>query len=287
MAKLPMAEVLRTKTISEPRGFMKVLVAKDSDEILGFTAFGFEASELMVAMQTAMLGHLPYTVLRDAILTHPTMSEGLSSITGKRSSPMSSEEERANELSNQIVRQVRDPSQRNRLSRAPSVDGPDIPLLWHIRSGSSMRPRRSFRTSVTDRSISWMYPVFGVRGACWFLGVSEWTFGALLFIGFWNKTAGVLGALGGIASFVSTTTIIPFMPGGWAASAGGFPAMTEKVAFLMKDFVLLAVSFYLLKQDLLRLSLAQYRETTPSAARQPKCLLQRTRQKSRVKGRCY
>ena len=80
MAKLPMAEILRTKTISEPRGFMKVLVAKDSDLILGFTAFGFEASELMVAMQTAMLGHLPYTVLRDAILTHPTMSEGLAQL---------------------------------------------------------------------------------------------------------------------------------------------------------------------------------------------------------------
>jgi pyruvate/2-oxoglutarate dehydrogenase complex dihydrolipoamide dehydrogenase (E3) component len=80
MAKLPMAEVLRTRTISEPRGFMKALVAKDRDEILGFTAFGFEASELMVAMQTAMLGHLPYTVLRDAILTHPTMSEGLNQL---------------------------------------------------------------------------------------------------------------------------------------------------------------------------------------------------------------
>jgi pyruvate/2-oxoglutarate dehydrogenase complex dihydrolipoamide dehydrogenase (E3) component len=80
MAKLPMAEALRTKTISEPRGFMNVLVAKDSDEILGFTAFRFEASEPMVAMQTAMLGHLPYTVLRDAILTHPTMSKGLSQL---------------------------------------------------------------------------------------------------------------------------------------------------------------------------------------------------------------
>jgi uncharacterized membrane protein YkgB len=113
--------------------------------------------------------------------------------------------------------------------------------------------------------IFWMYPVFAVRGATWFLGVSEWVFGALLFIGFWNKTAGVLGALGGIASFVSTTTIIPFMPDGWAASAGGFPAMTERVAFLMKDFVLLAVSFYLLKQDLLRLSI-QYRKTGASAA---------------------
>ena len=77
LAKMPMAEVLRTKALSEPRGFMKALIAKDSDEILGFTAFGVEASELMVAVQTAMLGHLPYTVLRDAILAHPTISEGL------------------------------------------------------------------------------------------------------------------------------------------------------------------------------------------------------------------
>src|SRR5260370_36989110 len=113
--------------------------------------------------------------------------------------------------------------------------------------------------------ISWMYPVFGVRGACWFLGVSEWTFGALLFIGFWNKPAGVLAPLGGIASFVSTTTIIPFMPGGWAASARGFPALTESGAFLMKDFVLLAAAFYLLKQELVRLSLVSYRETVSSS----------------------
>jgi pyruvate/2-oxoglutarate dehydrogenase complex dihydrolipoamide dehydrogenase (E3) component len=78
LAKMPMAEILRTRTVSEPRGLLKVLVAKNSDEILGFTAFGIEASELMVAIQTAMLGHLPYTVLRDAILAHPTISEGLS-----------------------------------------------------------------------------------------------------------------------------------------------------------------------------------------------------------------
>lgn len=75
--------------------------------------------------------------------------------------------------------------------------------------------------------IFWMYPVFGIRGATFFLGVSEWLFGALLFWGFWNKKAGALGALGRIASFVSTTTIIPFFPNGWAASAGGFPAITE------------------------------------------------------------
>ena len=97
--------------------------------------------------------------------------------------------------------------------------------------------------------ISWMYPVFGIRGASWFLGVSEWLFGALIFIGFWNKTLGALGAAGSCLSFIMTITIIPFMPDGWAASAGGFPAMTGNVPFLMKDVVLLAVSVYLLKQD--------------------------------------
>jgi uncharacterized membrane protein YkgB len=102
--------------------------------------------------------------------------------------------------------------------------------------------------------IFWMYPVFGVRGATWFLGVAEWVFGALLFAGFWNKKLGILGALGSIFSFIATTTIIPFMPDGWAASAGGFPAMTERVAFLMKDLVLLVVSFYSLKQDLARVA---------------------------------
>jgi pyruvate/2-oxoglutarate dehydrogenase complex dihydrolipoamide dehydrogenase (E3) component len=80
LAKMPMAEVLRTRTVSEPRGLMKMLIAKESDEILGFTAFGFEASEQMVAVQTAMIGHLPYTMLRDAIFTHPTMSEGLNEL---------------------------------------------------------------------------------------------------------------------------------------------------------------------------------------------------------------
>ena len=103
--------------------------------------------------------------------------------------------------------------------------------------------------------ISWLYPVFGIRGATWFLGASEWTFGALLFLGFWDKRLGVLGALGSTVTYVMTVSIIPFMPNGWAASAGGFPAMTVNVAFLMKDVVLLAVSIYLLKQDVARLAL--------------------------------
>jgi len=103
--------------------------------------------------------------------------------------------------------------------------------------------------------IFWLYPVFGIRGASWFLGVSEWLFCALLFAGFWNKKLGILGALGSVGSFIGTVTIIPFMPDGWAASAGGFPAMTGNIPFLMKDLVLLAVSFYLLKQDVMRVSL--------------------------------
>jgi uncharacterized membrane protein YkgB len=104
--------------------------------------------------------------------------------------------------------------------------------------------------------IFWLYPAFGIRGASYFLGVSEWLFGALLLWGFWNKTAGIFGAIGSCGSFIGTVTIIPFMPNGWAASAGGFPAMTGNVAFLMKDLVLFAASFYLLKQDLLRVSLS-------------------------------
>jgi uncharacterized membrane protein YkgB len=114
--------------------------------------------------------------------------------------------------------------------------------------------------------IGWMYPVFGIRGATWFLGVSEWSFGALLFLGFWNKKLGILGAAGSCFSFIATTTIIPFMPNGWATSAGGFPAMTEKVAFLMKDLVLLAVSVYLLRQDVIRVSLAARVPSEPAAA---------------------
>src|SRR6267143_7296462 len=99
-----------------------------------------------------------------------------------------------------------------------------------------------------------MYPVFGIRGATWFLGVSEWLIAALLFWGFWNKKAGILGAIGSIGTFITTVTIIPFMPDGWAASAGGFPALPGNVPFLVKDLVLFAVSVYLLKQDVARVS---------------------------------
>jgi uncharacterized membrane protein YkgB len=116
--------------------------------------------------------------------------------------------------------------------------------------------------------IFWLYPVFGIRGATWFLGVSEWTFGTLLFLGFWNNKLGILGAIGSCITFIGTVTIIPFMPNGWAASAGGFPTMTEHVAFLMKDIVLFSVSLYLLRQDVARVVLAA-RQNHDASARVP------------------
>ena len=116
--------------------------------------------------------------------------------------------------------------------------------------------------------IFWMYPVFGVRGATYVLGIAEWLFGALLFAGYWNKKLGILGALGSCFTFIATTTIIPFMPDGWAASAGGFPAMTERVAFLMKDLVLFAVSVYLLRQDVIRATRSTAKSSDSTAALQ-------------------
>lgn len=97
--------------------------------------------------------------------------------------------------------------------------------------------------------ISWTVPTLGIHGTAILLGSAEWTFGVLLLLGFWNKKAGMLGALGSTATFVATITIFPFVPDAWNVEAGGFPAMTMNTAFLLKDLVLLAVSLYLLKQD--------------------------------------
>ncbi len=75
--KVPMEANLRARTLSETRGFLKALVEATSDRILGFTAFGVGAGEIMSAVQMAIIAGLPYTALRDAILTHPTLVEGL------------------------------------------------------------------------------------------------------------------------------------------------------------------------------------------------------------------
>jgi pyruvate/2-oxoglutarate dehydrogenase complex dihydrolipoamide dehydrogenase (E3) component len=80
VARLPMGAVLRARTTGETRGFMKALVEAKGERILGFTMLGPEAGEVMAAAQTAMLAGMPYTGLRDAILAHPTIAEGLSDL---------------------------------------------------------------------------------------------------------------------------------------------------------------------------------------------------------------
>jgi uncharacterized membrane protein YkgB len=117
---------------------------------------------------------------------------------------------------------------------------------WHEYAAQTLMP---FITN--GPLIWWLYPAFGIRGATRFLGASEWTICVLLFSGFWDKRLGLLGALGSTVTFITTVTIIPFMPNGWDPVAG-FPAMAGNVPFLMKDVVLLAVSLYLLKQDAVR-----------------------------------
>jgi pyruvate/2-oxoglutarate dehydrogenase complex dihydrolipoamide dehydrogenase (E3) component len=77
VARLPMKAVRRTATTDETQGFMKVLVGASDGRILGFTMIGAEAGEVMTVVQTAMLAGLPYPKLRDAVIAHPTMAEGL------------------------------------------------------------------------------------------------------------------------------------------------------------------------------------------------------------------
>jgi pyruvate/2-oxoglutarate dehydrogenase complex dihydrolipoamide dehydrogenase (E3) component len=77
VAKLPMSSVLRTEATDEVQGFMKVLVSEGDDRILGFTMIGSEAAEVLAAVQTAMLAELPYQRLREAVITHLTVAEGL------------------------------------------------------------------------------------------------------------------------------------------------------------------------------------------------------------------
>ena len=77
LAKIPMAAVLRTRAMSETRGFLKVLVAATDDQVLGFTGFGEGAGEIMATVQLAIRAAIPYTVLRDMTITHPTLAEGI------------------------------------------------------------------------------------------------------------------------------------------------------------------------------------------------------------------
>jgi pyruvate/2-oxoglutarate dehydrogenase complex dihydrolipoamide dehydrogenase (E3) component len=80
VARLPTSAVLRAQATGEKKGFMKALIGENDDRILGFTMIGADAGEVMAVVQTAMLADLPYQKLRDAVLAHPTMAEGLGSL---------------------------------------------------------------------------------------------------------------------------------------------------------------------------------------------------------------
>ena len=82
LAKIPLSAVLRARTLTDTRGFMKALIDTMNDRIIGFSMFGSEAGEVMATVQVAMIAGLPFTSLRDAIFTHPTMAEGLIALFG-------------------------------------------------------------------------------------------------------------------------------------------------------------------------------------------------------------
>ena len=77
VATLPMSAVLRAQATGEKQGMLKALIGESDDRILGFTMIGASAGEVMAVVETAMMGDLPYTRLRDAVLAHPTFAEGL------------------------------------------------------------------------------------------------------------------------------------------------------------------------------------------------------------------
>jgi pyruvate/2-oxoglutarate dehydrogenase complex dihydrolipoamide dehydrogenase (E3) component len=97
--KVPMETNLRARTLSETRGFVKALVEADGDRILGFTVFGVGAGEILAAVQIAMIAGLPYTALRDAVLTHPTLVEGLISLFSSAASANNVVETRGTQIS--------------------------------------------------------------------------------------------------------------------------------------------------------------------------------------------
>jgi pyruvate/2-oxoglutarate dehydrogenase complex dihydrolipoamide dehydrogenase (E3) component len=90
---------LRARTLSETRGFMKAIVEADNDGILGFTVFGVGAGEILAAVQIAMIAGLPYTALHDAVLTHPTLVEGLISLFSSAASAHNVVETRGGQIS--------------------------------------------------------------------------------------------------------------------------------------------------------------------------------------------
>ncbi|MGR3967900.1 DUF417 family protein [Pseudomonas sp. 910_23] len=95
--------------------------------------------------------------------------------------------------------------------------------------------------------LSWMYGVFGTQGASYALGTAEWAIGLGLAIGAWSPRIGLIAAAGSFLTYLTTASLLLTTPGGWEASAGGFPAMGGATSFLIKDLVLMSGSLVLFK----------------------------------------
>jgi pyruvate/2-oxoglutarate dehydrogenase complex dihydrolipoamide dehydrogenase (E3) component len=80
VGKLPMTSVARALELDETRGFMKAIVDAKTNQILGAAVLGIEGGEIMSVLETAMMGKLPYTALRDATYAHPTLAESLNNL---------------------------------------------------------------------------------------------------------------------------------------------------------------------------------------------------------------
>jgi pyruvate/2-oxoglutarate dehydrogenase complex dihydrolipoamide dehydrogenase (E3) component len=80
VAKMPMNYIARTLEVDEARGFMKAVVDADTGQILGAAVLGIEGGEIMAVLQMAMMGNVPYTVIRDAVFAHPTLVESLNNL---------------------------------------------------------------------------------------------------------------------------------------------------------------------------------------------------------------
>jgi pyruvate/2-oxoglutarate dehydrogenase complex dihydrolipoamide dehydrogenase (E3) component len=80
VARMPMTSVARALEMDETRGFMKAIVDAETEELLGATVLGVEGGEVMTVLQTAMMGHLKFSVLRDAVFAHPTLAESLNNL---------------------------------------------------------------------------------------------------------------------------------------------------------------------------------------------------------------
>lgn len=80
VARMPMTSVARALETDETRGVMKAVVDAQTEEILGVAVLGIEGGEIMTILQTAMMGGLPYTKLRDAVFAHPTLAESLNNL---------------------------------------------------------------------------------------------------------------------------------------------------------------------------------------------------------------